>query len=78
MGKFGIRDRGEIRATSTFDQLEKVNWQYSAVFNRPFRGLEWFRLSVDYVSKIQINDSGSIYRFCITVYRYHWVHSMGP
>ena len=25
MGKFGIRDRGEIRSTATFDQLEKVN-----------------------------------------------------
>jgi len=24
MGKFGIRDRGEIRATSTFEQLDKV------------------------------------------------------
>jgi len=24
MGKFGIRDRGEIRATSTFEQLNKV------------------------------------------------------
>ena len=24
MGKFGIRDRGEARSTTTFDQLEKV------------------------------------------------------
>jgi len=24
MGKFGIRDRGEVRTTSTFEQLEKV------------------------------------------------------
>jgi len=24
MGKFGIRDRGEVRATATFEQLDKV------------------------------------------------------
>jgi len=25
MSKFGIRDRGEVRSTSTFEQLEKVH-----------------------------------------------------
>ena len=26
IGKFGIRDRGEARATITYDQLEKVHF----------------------------------------------------
>jgi len=31
MGKFGIRDRGEIRTTSTFEQLEKVHTSFVVV-----------------------------------------------
>jgi len=35
MGKFGIRDRGEIRSTATFEQLDKVEFTPSLVADPP-------------------------------------------